>query len=252
MRKLICVDRREELALLQKLAAGQTDERILLIQAASGWGKSELLREFRSRMKQHPGLVLVDFKGGNLSLADVIYHICDILGWKHFKNLRAAVQHILHPAVSVGRNWMLGQNEIVVALGGPDEETRKMNRAALTRALVDDLRRIGGTVLVFDTFEQCAPELRAWFGGVFLPHVHRSPGMAVVIAGQKVPEETLMWRSIFLPLEKIAPEHWDDYVRELGIPISLEQIRFCYANSNGHPLTIATVLNAFLPPGGPR
>lgn len=247
----IRIDREDELNLLERLTAGETTRRILLIQAASGLGKSELLREFMSRAQRQPSPVRVDFRNESLSLADILFHVCDTLGWERFQRLDAAAQKIITPVdVNITRNITLGRSEIALALGSPDKQTREMNRAVLTRALVDDLRKFEGATLVFDTFERCDPALKPWFTDVFLPHIDRSAGISVVIAGQQVPDKTLMWEHIYLQLDAIAPEHWHTYAQELSIDLSFDQIKLCCHNNKGHPLAIAGALNAFTPMGG--
>lgn len=58
-----------------------------MIHAESGMGKSELLRELKSQFNKDVLHVFVDFKGGGLNLADILFNICDTLGWKEFPTL---------------------------------------------------------------------------------------------------------------------------------------------------------------------
>ena len=112
------VDREDELRQLHAVAHGETRERILLVRAESGMGKSELLREFVERQGAALPLVVVEFKGGGLSLADMFFHICDTLGWARFPTLVDSIRRIVHPAlVSVTGNLLIGQNDISIALG---------------------------------------------------------------------------------------------------------------------------------------
>ena len=69
------IDREEELDLLWRVAHGEASSRIALVEASSGMGKSELLREFVARCQKDFDIVFVDFKSGGLSLADVLFHI---------------------------------------------------------------------------------------------------------------------------------------------------------------------------------
>jgi hypothetical protein len=237
------VDREDELALITRLVRGQTPARVALIQAPSGMGKSELLREFRARRPDHLPIVVIDFKGGGLTLADILFHVCDTLNQSHFPTLTHTVQHIVQPAaINVTRNLILGQNEISIALAAPDEQTRQQRRSQLTTALITDLRVLGRIILIFDTFEKCAPPLRAWLANVFLPAAHRSPQLPVIVAGQLIPEPTQMWDAETLLLDGIAPEHWHDYAHAVGAALTLEYIRGCCAALRGHCLAIANTI----------
>jgi hypothetical protein len=239
------IDREDELALITRLASGETPARIALIEAPGGMGKSELLREFKARCSHHFPIVVVDFKGGGLTLADVLFHICDTLNWSRFSTLTRTVQRIVQPAtINVTRNLLLGQNEISIALAGPDEQTREQRRSQLTAALISDLRDLGRVILVFDTFEECDPLLQPWFASVFLPAAHRSSRLSVIVAGRCTPEPTQMWDAEILPLAEIAPEHWQDYALAVGVSLTLEFIRGCCVALGGHCLAIAQTIES--------
>ena len=248
------VDREDELALITRLVRGQTPARIILIEAPSGMGKSELLREFRARRPDDLPIVVVDFKTGPLTLADTLFQICDTLGQSHFPTLTQVVQHIIQPAaIHITHNILIGQNEISAALAGPDQQTRDQRRSQLTAALITDLRALGRITLIFDTFEQCDPSLQTWLASVFLPAAHRSPQLPVIVAGQHIPEPTQMWDAETLPLAGIAPEHWQDYAHAVGATLTLVDIRaFCFA-LQGNCLAIAqTITRAIEIQGGQR
>ena len=240
------VDREDELNLLQRLVDGQTPIRIALIQAESGMGKSELVREFVSRLlPRQLTYVVIDFKGGGLSLADVFFHLGDTLGWKQFPTLTTSIQRLAQPTtVNITGNVQIGQNEISVALYAPDEQTRDARRADLTNGLIIDLRRLERGVLIFDVFEKCDPTLQPWFASVFLPAIHRSPNLTVIIAGQITPEQTQMWECEHLTLPGIAPEHWQEYANAVGATVTLDFIRGCCVALKGRCINIAQVLEA--------
>ena len=232
------------------MAHGEASSRIALVEASSGMGKSELLREFVARCQKDFDIVFVDFKSGGLSLADVLFHICDTLGVHHFPTLAEAIRCIVQPAViQVSQNVMLGQNNISIALSAPDEQTRSARRADLTAALIIDLRALKRLVLIFDVFEKCDADLQAWFAGVFLPAVHRSQKLAVITAGQQVPEQTPMWACEHLLLGGIPAEAWEAYAQAVGAAVTLEFIRGCCAAYEGRCLKIAEFLSGY---GGGR
>jgi len=237
------VDREPELNLFDQMLAGNTDEHILLISATSGWGKSELLREFTRRCSKKLRFATLDFKPGGIGLAELLSCLCDSLNWANFPILIAAVNNIAQPvSVTVSNNLLIGQNQIEVALSGSDEQTREARRAALTTAFFSDLRALGQVLLIFDTFEKCDESVKAWLGGTFLHHVHHSPNLIVVVAGQKVPEESIDWECQHIPLGGIAAEHWHQHANTLGVTISMEFVQGLCFTCNGHPVKMANYL----------
>lgn len=237
------VDREDELKLLHRIARSEGDSRIVLIHAESGMGKSELLREIKSQFKKDVLHVFVDFKGGGLNLADILFNICDTLGWKKFPALTSTIGNIVRPlTVNIKDNILIGQNDIAVALNAPDQHTREMRRSEITMAFISDLRELKQITLIFDVFEKCDEYLQAWFSSVFLPAIHRSPQVSVIIAGQIVPEQTQMWECEQITLGEIAPEHWQDYADAIGAKVNIEFIRGCCAALKGKCINIAQIL----------
>jgi len=106
------IDREAEFALFDSMLKEEIEERILLIEAGSGWGKSILLREFARRRPQNCKFAKIDFKIRGISLAELLSRLCDKLEWKHFSTLRSELQSITRPSLSVGRNTLIGQNQI--------------------------------------------------------------------------------------------------------------------------------------------
>ncbi len=237
------VNRTDEIKLLNRLARGEEGSRIALIRAESGMGKSELLREIKSQFEKELTYVFVDFKGGGLNLADIIFHVCDTLEWKNFPSLATAIGNIVQPvSINIKDNIMIGQNEIALALGGPDQQTREIRRSEITMAFISDLRKFKHIILIFDVFEKCDDYLQSWFSSVFLPAIHRSPQISAIIAGQIVPEQTQMWECEQIILGEIAPEHWQDYAEAIGAKVEFEFIRGCCAALKGKCINIAQVI----------
>jgi len=243
------VDRENEIARYESMLAGKIPERILLMCAESGWGKSILLREFeRRRPADIHHFAKLDFKSC-AGLAEMLSHLCDSLGWERFPHFQNAVRAIVQPMqVNVSQNLMIGQNQIEVALGGPDQQTSEARRSDLTNAFFADLRALGRVLLLLDTFEKGDETVQAWLAGSFLPRAQRSPELFIVLAGQRVPEQSFDWDCCDLPLGPIAPEHWLIYAQSLGIPgLTLELIQNCWNTYRGHTITIANALQAFAP-----
>jgi hypothetical protein len=242
------VDRDQELDLLHRTITGKDAERILLISADGGMGKSELLRAFIARPPTDILLVPIDFKWGGIGLGELFFKVRDAIGSEHFPVLAGTVKRLVNPAtVNISGNYLLGQNQIDVALNvESNEDARSALRATFTEAFFTDLRAAGRIVLVFDVFEACDPSVKVWLSGTFLPGVGRSPNLSVVIAGRNVPEPTLEWEGLcrVLTLPAIAAEHWHSYAKNLGIGVSLDFIKGCCYACKGHSLSIASHLSS--------
>jgi hypothetical protein len=83
-----------ELAFFAGMVAGTSDERILLLEAGGGMGKTTLMAEFvrHCRTEQVP-CVPVDLKG-DLGLDEVLARLCDELGWEGFPTFTARVEEL--------------------------------------------------------------------------------------------------------------------------------------------------------------
>ena len=250
MSREIRVDRDEELNLFYRMVIRESDERILLIHAASGLGKTVLLSEFEKRCPKGISYIPIDFKGGGTSVAGVFSLACDTLGRDRFPLLSAKLLQFVNPAsVNVVDNTLFGRNLIDVALSAPDEDTRALRREALTDVFFDDLRALNRIVFAFDTFNDCRDAVvQTWLSSSFLPRVRNTPELIVVLAGQCVPEPALGWRNLCYVLElkpMIETGPWEQFADEIGAEVHPEFIHGCCFTCKGHPLTIAQAITAY-------
>ncbi len=257
MKRQPTINRGKELAIIENLLTGELPERVLLIQAGGGMGKSVLVRECIQRCPEKVPQVVVDFKGGGVSVAEIFSRTCNRLGWDKLPTLSARIAASVHTAsVNIADNKMLGRNQIDIALGGPDEDTRERQRAALADALFADLRGLGRTLFVFDAFEHCSDTpVDRWVSKSFLPRVIDVENIYVVIAGRKTPEPGIDWENIShqISLKGITePKHWHQFAKEIGITKGLEWIDGFCAALEGHPLDIASMLTSHIPRDGAR
>jgi hypothetical protein len=242
------VNRTEELALFADMATGATRERVLLVSAASGMGKSELLREFSARRPRKSLYGVIDFKGGDVpDVAELLSRLCSRLGWVRFQRLSAQISQFMRPSANINDNTIIGKAEISIALSAPDEESRSFQRKALTEAFLEDLLGSGPVILVFDTFNACDSELARWLSG-FLARACDASSLTIVVAGQSVPEPTLDWEASCrrLPLGPMAAEHWLQYADAIGLRVSLDFVSACCFACNGHSLRIAELLEGWM------
>jgi hypothetical protein len=180
-------DRLKEWPAIVELLAGHSRERILLFEGPSGLGKSALIRLAAAYAK---GLgvpvVQLDLKGGGLDVEGI-----------------------------------LGQ--FYLDLG---QRLRDFSRdgASKTVLLRKDLRGLRQPVLaIFDTYEGCVGNQPVvdWMNQQFLVEVETALGLAVIVAGQRVPDYNgARWRdqARHFALKPITEkEHWELWV-ELYYP----------------------------------
>jgi hypothetical protein len=173
---------KEEWPAITELLTGRSRERILLYEGASGLGKSVVVRQ-ASVYARKLGIpvVHVDFKGGGVDIESILGHF-DLELSQHLPNF-------------------------------------SRNGANKTHLLRKDLRGLRQPVLViYDSYEDCVGNktVADWLNQQFLTEVETAQGVAVIIAGQKVPDFTRAgWRALVrhLPLKLIKEiEHWRPWI----------------------------------------
>jgi hypothetical protein len=173
---------RQEWPALIDLLAGRSRERILLYEGGSGLGKSALVRQAAAYARRLGIPVAhVDFQGGGSDI-----------------------------------DAILGQ--IDLDLGAGLLPSFCQAGACKTHLLRKDLRALRQPVLaIFDTYEKAADKPVAdWLGQQLLAEVETALGLAVIVAGQRVPAvATAPWRDLarHIPLQPITDaEHWAPWI----------------------------------------
>jgi len=108
-------------------------------------------------------------------------------------------------------------------------------------------RRRQPTLLVFDTYEAAAGEVKDWIESVLLPHLVPARWLRVVITGQSVPARAgSTWESIAastLTLQVPGPEDWLVYGRaNRGETLSLEFVTQVHQLGEGKASVLASLL----------
>ena len=247
-------NREDELDLFDQMIAGQTEERILLLEAEGEMGKSTLLSAFEWRCPSGIPCAVIDLKGRSTGLHEVFYRLCDALGWDRFPAFRACVEGL--GRVTIDKNVIIGRAEIEVALRTPDEGDRAARCAQLTQAFFVDLRaRRGRLVLIFDTYEQADPEVQDWLAGPCLARARRTANLVIVIAGRQVPEESIEWAACChrhrLGSVKDV-DAWCSYAERRSLSVPRAWIEgYCVA-LQGHPGQVDKMLASAAQWGGVR
>jgi SEFIR domain len=201
---------------ISDLLTGTSRQRILLIEGASGVGKSELVRQGIAFTK-HLGIAYarIDFKGGMLSVDDVL-GLLDLELGKYLPN------------------FSRGDGNKTVLL-------RKDLRALPKPALI-----------ILDSYEYASDNQRLadWLTQQLLPEVETSLGLAVIVAGQKVPHFAMAsWRDltrqiVLQPITQVEP--WREWVARHH-PTFLESgydLLTLIRASGGNPLVMASLCAA--------
>lgn len=251
MKRRPIADRKHELEFFRDMLADKNDTRILLIQAASGWGKSNLLECFARECADGVCLVSLNLKGAEKGIAEVLGVFRQELGTEALPRFNSALAH-LAPSVNIANNIALaGQMDISVVLS-VDEQTRKFNLEQLENAFFEDLRAAcERIVVILDTFEKAPPDLQNWLGGAFLRHIARLSNIRVVIAGQTVPERTIeKWELVCERRELgeiVDVDEWHTYVQLLHLPFPRDAVKAIVLQGRGHPRTIIDTFAALAP-----
>jgi hypothetical protein len=177
-------DRLMEWPAIGELLAGRTRKRILLFEGPSGLGKSALVRHAVAYARRLGiRVVQLDLKGGGLDVEGILGQFDRELGQSlpNFSREGASKSHLL---------WK-------------------------------DLRGLRQPVLViFDTYEGCAgtKPVVDWLDQQFLAEVETALGLAVIVAGQRVPDYNgAPWQdqARHFPLKPITEiEHWEAWVEQ--------------------------------------
>lgn len=199
------------------LLAGRSRDRILLFQGGSGLGKSELLRQAAKYTKEKLGIpvVFVNFKGGGFDVPGV-----------------------------------LGQFDLDLNAQLPNFSREGANKTHLLRK---DLRALRSpALLIFDTYEDVVGNqgVADWLNQQLLTEVETSLSLAVIIAGQRVPDfANSGWRDLarHLPLNPIIePEHWEPVIarRYPGFRDKGAHLATVLMIANGNPAVVCATCKA--------
>ena len=191
-------NRTQEIKLFQSIIQGNFPQRVLLIKAKSGFGKTWLLAQFKHTLPASTLSVQVDLRTAYRGIASIFSSVCKKLGQERFPKLNDAVQRYLSAGVEISDTTMIGQDQqFSVVLTNVDKETRDFRLTQLREAFFQDLRTIRQKmVFLFDSYEQAPTELAGWLEGEFLAEVVDTSQLIVVIAGQEIPKATIEWMDI--------------------------------------------------------
>jgi hypothetical protein len=256
------VDRHDELRLFEDLLEGRRDERILLVEGPPGLGKTLLMLEY-GRMAREAGVpcARVDLKLPGTAAFDVLGTMCEEWVECPFRQFRWQVEALQRPGAEVTVRGVVqfGRSTIRVAMSDPDETARRERRWLVTGAVMADVREWlegeGRAVMLLDSYDpdKVTPDVQQWVEGTLLPHVRRTPGLVVVVAGQRTPPASAMWEEVCCRLELGPlddPDDWMVFVEAEEIQATREVVSAMCHVFEGHPMMLATKLSTLRTWGG--
>jgi hypothetical protein len=213
-------NRTRELHLFEQMLGRQVRERILLVEAPSGYGKTGLMGRFEILCSQGIYPVLIDLKGAQAGIAFVFSRIQRVLGKKRFPNFNAQIDRFLHSGVEIQNNLLTGEgSQIQVILNVPPEE-RRYRLTQLQQVFFEDLERFDRPIaFILDTYNGATEELAGWIESPFLAEVALNPKLFAIVAGQIIPQPTIEWQNLHhrCKLDRIMErEAWYGYVKDVG------------------------------------
>lgn len=247
MKKLHLANQIDHLKRFEQLITGQALEKILLIQAPSGFGKSTLLRRFKHECQEKKFLVVpIPLKGADIGLPFLFDCVFQELGQDYFPNFAEKLEPMVGRGVNISKNWTFGKQQIEIALN-VDEATRKYHLMELQQAFFLDISKISGKIVfLIDTFEAAPTEIQNWIESELLRATIRISHLSVVVAGQNIPDSTnIHWGDCCqcLELQPIEDdEAWYKFAIDIDLPLEREAVKAIARLLKGKPIDIT---NAF-------
>ena len=209
-------DRRDPIAVFQRMVTGQISQRILLLPGASGTGKSILLSEFIAYARHL-----------NLAVTSLNFKGCPSLD-EVFEAFR----------LDLGRDIL--------------RESYAASGTARFSQFLSDLQRLSSPlVFFFDTYEQASVDTQKWIEGQLLPRLDRISAIDVVISGQAVPDyDAHSWRNLveFRELSPIGLDDWLEFSRRKwqGREVKADYIQALTLATGGNPGQMSALLETLV------
>ena len=210
-------DRGPERGLVDEVLCGGSSRRLLLIEGASGVGKTALVQEILG-YAEHLELdfALVDFKGSP-TLGEILDGVLLDVGSAGLPNTAAAT------GIERQSRFLLDLQQLTTPL-----------------------------LLVLDTYEKASDEAAQWIENQFLRRLPQMPGVLVIIAGQKIPRADHQRWSVLAASRALSPidepDHWLDYSRRVLDCSSLkrEHVESLTLAVGGDPAQVAALLGSLV------
>lgn len=236
-------NRVNEVAFFKRMVMGEESQRILLVQAESGYGKTGLMGRFASECPKSTIAVDIDLKDARDSgILYVFRRARKLLGKEYFSEFDCIIEQFqpCRHAINVQGNRLRGDgNQIKVVLQGVSAEERQERLDCLQEAFFEDLSAYPSPIVfILDTFNAATTELQEQIAGRFLVNVADNRRLRAVVAGSKVPQPSSTWQRHhhFFPLGPIHEyEAWCEFATLSGFRFDSKQVEVIVAGCQGVP-----------------
>lgn len=236
-------NRVNEVAFFKRMVMGEESQRILLVQAESGYGKTGLMGRFASECPKCAIAVDIDLKDARDSgILYVFRRARKLLGKEYFSEFDHIIQQFQPRKndIHIQGNRLCGDgNQIKVVLQDVSAEERQERLDCLQEAFFEDLlNHPSPIVFILDTFNAATAELQEQISGKFLVNVADNRRLRAVVAGSKVPQPSSTWQRYhhLFPLGPIHEhEAWCEFATLSGFRFDPGQVRVIVAGCRGVP-----------------
>ena len=235
-----------EIEFFRRMLQLKIEQRILLVEAPSGYGKSKLLSQFRKNCPREWQRVEIELKS---AAGGVIYFISETqlqLGSERLPKYQQKIQELGEPKIVMTGNRISGNDNSMTADFHLNEDYQKILLEQLKNAFLEDLANLRQpTLLLLDTFDAAPKNLQDWLFGSFLGAAAKIPTMLVVVAGREFERPPIQWDDYhhrFELNEILDLDAWCDYATGHGYQFSADTVQAAMVLSKGLP---SEVVKAF-------
>lgn len=238
-------NRTKELEVFLKMVSGNHDCRIMLIEGASGMGKTSLLSRFRQKCPPAVRYVPFDCKGVS-SIAAFLSEVVVDLGQENFPTFLNKVKLFVQAGVDFSENDIAAEKTISIAINSHvDSATQEYRLETLQQEFIADLGRLDCQIVItLDTYQAANEQFQKWVESKWLRAVSRRLGNVVtLIAGQSVPDASnSVWGDEcdhFTLTPILELDAWCNFCHDwLDHSLPEDAIRALILASEGHPAQI--------------
>ncbi|MEM7761038.1 MAG: ATP-binding protein [Cyanobacteria bacterium P01_A01_bin.40] len=245
-KQLNFANRTQELDIFLNMAAGNYDCRIMLIEGASGMGKTWLLKRFKHKCPPDIKYIPFDCKGV-VSIPAFLSQIVVDLGQEQFPTFVSKVKVFVHGGVDFSENDIAAEQTISIAINSDnvDPAIQKFRLEQLQQAFFNDLAKLKQRIVItLDTYQLANEVLRDWIESKWLRAIERQlDNVVTVIAGQFVPDHqnNSVWgdECEHFMLSSIAIDDWCKFCSDLPE----DTVKGLALAGDGHPANVHQMLS---------
>lgn len=237
------VDRDEERRLFREMISGRTPVHILLLEAATGMGKTMLLEQFWE-ISEGLRRARIDFKHSSYSMAEILREMTDQYGSELFSMFCDDCCDVLRDLGQDVKHVALLYSAMDLRLAKLPPEDRQKYQRMIVDAFLSNLESIRDkdhpVVLLFDTFEKASDPIKAWLAEQLTGAIRRYPWLVCVITGRETPRIAIPNASWCLQqtLQPLTDEYSREYIQKVIYTQEESVVTYIAVAAEGHPYTL--------------